>query len=1306
MKSTICILVALFHIARGFAQEEEGRCGTVDATSGNPLAEIQQLINSTQDLVLVFVDFPDGRMQPGSLVPILDSHLDSVENIDAVGGMGWVRDEVFPDSLRKKARKYTYEDYWDWIFSEGEYYGPRHPDSTSHGILAYGSLKEYYAEVSYGNLTINPFRTWNISVEPTKYNTGIVNAIDTANGKKYVRWIMMPHPKSHYHPNGEPTAVLPVLDSLYRNGAIQFNRLSYTGKILVVTAGGGVGGVAEERRFIGVREKRYRNHESISTFDGIWIPVHEFGHTLRFEHMVHGSYDPMNFTFRNTWNQHLYCPPHFNPLLKWAAGWIPDSKVAKVRTDSTVGLIPIHTLPTAPSYLIALVTVYGDAGRDSNWSHGEYLMIEYRTREGFNRFSGGVSPSGGFGGGGLIWHYSFYPFQLGFNAGYNIALKAPGFFPFPELNFAGNSGSPSHFFYSAGQVLDSASTDPNSNSAANLVTGLSLQSFSISGNNLTFSVSYQRGPQPTYDHVVYSGMSNLPQAPISGRIYVQNTAAQVQILPGSVVDAAGSLRGPFEAVGTAQFPILFDGPGYGTQRVHGGYSFRELTSTARLRYCQIKNATIGVSLDGNPLAKVRLCSFIDCDNDIHVSGAARTVPPVDISGLDSNWFTNLHIFGKVKVAMADFTLQTGTTATFYPGAQGTIATLQADNRHVNIYGQLNIVSELKLTGNTFRFLTGLEVSPSSTLILSPSTTLEFADGHGVLIGGSLFAEGTSNQPVLFTRTGTSGSWNGIAATNCSPLSVSTLDYARIEHASTAVRIATNTRLTLTNSVIDDAEIGIEFAPSAQQCPVAPPHINISDNHLVNIRSFGIIINDYSNISLERNAIEGSCIECTEDRYGILCNNASPALLENRIHGFHYAMVNVSNSSPILQGVFRGGNNVFTENEVGFACDQSDAILGSITTHNPDGGQNSFVNGNVEAIISGGSEVLAANDWWGKDEDPSEKFLVDEESKIDPSPWLDRDPNESYRPLTQADPKVRLTMEDVEKGGVRGGRTTPGEDDLVRVIEMRTEERYAEALQTLREIVSQRTKPGWLRRWAVRQMLAVGQQLSDVHTSSYLLGLAAQHRELDHQIRSVLPSMYLHERRRSAALAFFNKNILENPNSPLERTALYETFLDKLYVEQSTTDAASILGTLMQRHSRTPETKLAVRQLQIAQSNRNRTSLAKAGNVTTTTQGTTLLPQEFVLNQNYPNPFNPTTTIKYELPVTAHVSLKLFDILGREVMSLVDEVKEAGSHQATLNAGQLASGIYFYRISAVGETSSRRDGQAGSFTQTHKLVLLR
>jgi subtilisin family serine protease len=89
-----------------------------------------------------------------------------------------------------------------------------------------------------------------------------------------------------------------------------------------------------------------------------------------------------------------------------------------------------------------------------------------------------------------------------------------------------------------------------------------------------------------------------------------------------------------------------------------------------------------------------------------------------------------------------------------------------------------------------------------------------------------------------------------------------------------------------------------------------------------------------------------------------------------------------------------------------------------------------------------------------------------------------------------------------------------------------------------------------------------------------------------------------------------------------------------------------------------------------------------------------LPAAFALHQNYPNPFNPSTFIQYYLPKTCHVTLKMFDILGREVATLVDEQKPAGAYQVTFDGRSLSSGIYFYRL------------QAGSFTETKKLVLLK
>jgi surface protein len=94
------------------------------------------------------------------------------------------------------------------------------------------------------------------------------------------------------------------------------------------------------------------------------------------------------------------------------------------------------------------------------------------------------------------------------------------------------------------------------------------------------------------------------------------------------------------------------------------------------------------------------------------------------------------------------------------------------------------------------------------------------------------------------------------------------------------------------------------------------------------------------------------------------------------------------------------------------------------------------------------------------------------------------------------------------------------------------------------------------------------------------------------------------------------------------------------------------------------------------------------------QEKTDLPNEFTLDQNYPNPFNPTTTIRFGLPESADVSLEVYTVLGQKVMTLVNENRSAGWHTVTLNATDLSSGVYVYRI------------QAGGMVQTKKLMLVK
>ncbi|MCB0728915.1 MAG: T9SS type A sorting domain-containing protein [Ignavibacteriae bacterium] len=83
------------------------------------------------------------------------------------------------------------------------------------------------------------------------------------------------------------------------------------------------------------------------------------------------------------------------------------------------------------------------------------------------------------------------------------------------------------------------------------------------------------------------------------------------------------------------------------------------------------------------------------------------------------------------------------------------------------------------------------------------------------------------------------------------------------------------------------------------------------------------------------------------------------------------------------------------------------------------------------------------------------------------------------------------------------------------------------------------------------------------------------------------------------------------------------------------------------------------------------------------------PSTYALSQNYPNPFNPTTTINFDLPTDGNVSLKLYDMSGKEVATLVNEVRSAGYYSVNFNASQLTSGVYFYTISADNFTATRK-----------------
>ncbi|MBC8044127.1 MAG: T9SS type A sorting domain-containing protein, partial [Rhizobacter sp.] len=141
-----------------------------------------------------------------------------------------------------------------------------------------------------------------------------------------------------------------------------------------------------------------------------------------------------------------------------------------------------------------------------------------------------------------------------------------------------------------------------------------------------------------------------------------------------------------------------------------------------------------------------------------------------------------------------------------------------------------------------------------------------------------------------------------------------------------------------------------------------------------------------------------------------------------------------------------------------------------------------------------------------------------------------------------------------------------------------------------------------------------------------------------------------------------------------------------------------VGDLLAGSTATKFTVAAIGRLSLAGTNDPLAFQLKAYPVNTTLKvieiGNGLPSASYKLSQNYPNPFNPSTTINYQISQAGNVSLKVYDVLGREVATLVNQKQNAGSYQVQFNASRLSSGVYFYKL------------QAGNFAESRKLTLVK
>ncbi|GEM_PF-1932565 len=554
------------------------------------------------------------------------------------------------------------------------------------------------------------------------------------------------------------------------------------------------------------------------------------------------------------------------------------------------------------------------------------------------------------------------------------------------------------------------------------------------------------------------------------------------------------------------------------------------------------------------------------------------------------------------------------------------------------YGRINAYKALKYTlehygGSLTQTLT---IPSGETWNFQSGVTLTFSPSTSLIVNGTLNAIGNSSTRITFDRIGSSGQWGGIQFNSGS---TGTISYADIQHATQGI-----------------------YCSSTGNSSISISYCNIQNNYAYGIRLYN------SSPAISSNNI------LTNGQYGIDCDYySSPKVTVNTIKYHTAAGIKATNySQPTGAAVYYGpGDNVIKDNNgYGlFAVYNSVIHFGS----QGGGGDNSiYNNSSYEASAYYSSTIWGQYNWWGAyPPNPSEFYVY--QSTIYNDYALSSDPN--------SDRQLIVTLDKVENADIKfslvNNSSSSVDNELNSYIEIFRKEqntlagRYA--LIKIEECFRKANKEGFAD--FVNQEIFSRKGIKDELT---VMGI-----EL---INHSLMDKGNFEAVKENLLKIKNELLL---NENIEKHTLFA--LGQLYVNciKDTAEAKKYFAELIGKY---PEDLLAY-DANIAMGS-NSSKLFR-GNDTDKEQTISKEAGEyFRLFENYPNPFNPTTKISYSLSEASFITLKVYDILGREIVTLVNENKPAGKYEVDFDASELPSGVYIYTL------------RVNGFVQNKKMVLLR
>jgi hypothetical protein len=566
---------------------------------------------------------------------------------------------------------------------------------------------------------------------------------------------------------------------------------------------------------------------------------------------------------------------------------------------------------------------------------------------------------------------------------------------------------------------------------------------------------------------------------------------------------------------------------------------------------------------------------------------------------------------------------------------------------------------------------------NGTLNAQQASQFKFGQDARLIVYGKLNTNGTVSQPSIFTYLGPYR-WTGI--TVATGVSLNQLNYCNIDGASTGIA-ASYSKLNIDHSTISNCLTGLSlFGMTGVKY-----YCNLTNSTITGgpAGSNGAYIEGSDKVVFHSNNISGGSGIGASVALG-----ASPRFYFNAFNSNTFGVWVSGQSSPRFGDYIvgdKGGNTLYNNTGTPLVVYGSNPFLG-LSDNGIMGGANCF-NTNSNCYVNAQAEngipsvVIAQKNFWTDVPPISSKFCVSGGSTIDYDKWLSScEPD--WSPI---------------KGGNQEATTYSLTDRrLTTARKLRGQRNYAGATAVYTTLVAQQDV-------SLAQVALA--ELRDAYTDwathasdethrrtmrTYLRGQMANHPS--HAVRRLAKGLnaleLMQDEDFSSAETEYRQMLSTASTSDQRRASVYALFNISALGSRNRSAAAQHLAQLRRDWPNDSETKNA--ELRFASMPEGTGFTKPGGDGAPLAQGNEgSMPTSYALEQNYPNPFNPTTAIRFAIPQNEHVTLKVYDLLGREVATLVNEARTAGSYEAFFDASNLSSGVYIYRITAGNFTASKK-----------------